>query len=639
MQINLSWDSSTGAAPSFFKAAVQQAANLLGAELLNPVSVTIQVGWNEIGGTAMAPNSGGLGGPSSSALASPYGTVSVNNQQITNLLVNQASLDGLSTLATTLSSTPLITSGYMILSSAQAKVMGVANPSATSFDGEVGFSLPSYATYNETVSVALHELAHALGRINGWVDTAGNVWNTSLDLYTYSAPGQLWNPASPTPGYFSLNGGVTSLGTFSTSDTADFANISDPFAAIASNSPALTPLDLQVLQTLGFDVAHPITLASNSVAHVTPNSFITGSGGDTVIFSSALSNYHINALSTSGMVTVQDTVPNQDAISTLLDVARLQFTDTSLAFDTGTTQSTGEAALLLGAAFGTQTVSDKVLLGDWIKFFDNGGTLQQAAQALVSSGNISAAGNTSFVTTLWQHVIGTPIDATDLSLYTNALANGTFTQASLLIAAANTIPNQAHLNLTGLGQTGLGFTPVSTNAQGIDSVSYASASTNYTLTGNPGAGTITVTGAGTTDTLIGVQHVKFTDVKLAFDMGSNQAGGQAAELIGAAYGDGALSNPTLVTSSLTAFEGGTTMQRVAQSVVASLNLGNSAFVSTLWQHVIGTPIDAVDLTGLTNDLTNGTFTQASLLSFAAANPINQNHVNLVGLAQHGLAYA
>lgn len=573
MQINLSWDPSTGAAPSFFRAAVQQAANLLGAELLNPVSVAIQVGWGEDGGAAIPSNAGATGGPSSNTYVS-YGPT--NNSQAIAILKNQALLNGYQDIATSLPASNPFGSNYLVLSATEAKVLGVSNPYPATYDGSIGFSTTNPATSSaEVVSIALHELTHALGRINGWVDSQGTSWYMPLDLYTYSAPGQLWNPANTsTPGYFSLDGGVTNLGNFSTRDPADFSNVtSDPFGITSSgygNRAIFTSLDLQVMQTLGFNTASsPI----------------------------------------------------------------------GVAYDLGTTQSTGEAALLLGAAFGTQVASDKVLMGDWIKFFDNGGTLLQGAQALVASGNISAADNASFVTALWQHVIGTPIDATDLSLYTNALANGTFTQASLLVAAANTIPNQAHLNLTGLGQTGLGFTPVSTNAQGIDSVSYASASTNYTLTGNPGAGTITVTGAGTTDTLIGVQHVKFTDVKLAFDMGSNQAGGQTAELIGAAYGDAALSNPTLVASSLTAFEGGTTMQRVAQSVVASLNLGNSAFVSTLWQHVIGTPIDAVDLTNLTNSLTNGTFTQASLLSFAAENPINQNHVNLVGLAQHGLVYA
>ncbi|NDU90918.1 MAG: DUF4214 domain-containing protein [Ferrovum sp.] len=571
MQINLSWDSSVASAPSSFKTEVQQAANMLDQSILNNVTVTIQVGWGEDGGASIPSSAAATGGPSSTTFAS-YGPT--NNSQAIATLKNQALLNGYQDIATTLPASNPFGSNYLMLSATEAKVLGVSNPYPAKYDGSIGFSTTDTTISSAgIVGIALHELTHALGRVNGWVDSQGTSWYTPLDLYTYSAPGQLWNPSNTsTPGYFSIDGGVTNLGNFSTWDPADFSNtITDPFGAqVAGSRITFTSLDLQVMQTLGFNTT------SSSIG---------------------------------------------------------------VAYDLGTTQSPGEAALLLGAAFGTQVVNDRVLVGDWIKLFDNGGTLLQGARALVGSGNISAADNASFVTALWQHVIGTPIDATDLALYTNALANGTFTQASLLVAAADTAPNQAHLNLTGLGQTGLGFTPVSTNAQGIESVSYASASTNYTLTGNPGAGTITVTGAAGADTLIGVQHVKFTNVKLAFDMGSNQAGGQAAELIGAAYGDSALSNQTLVASSLTTFDGGSTMQQAAQNVAASMNLSNTAFISTLWQHVIGTPIDAVDLASLINSLTNGTFTQASLLSFAAENPINQNHVNLVGLAQHGLVYA
>ncbi|WP_156472610.1 hypothetical protein, partial [Ferrovum myxofaciens] len=39
------------------------------------------------------------------------------------------------------------TNGYLILSPAEARIMGVPNPGATTYDGAVGFALPSYTTY------------------------------------------------------------------------------------------------------------------------------------------------------------------------------------------------------------------------------------------------------------------------------------------------------------------------------------------------------------------------------------------------------------------------------------------------------------------------------------------------------------
>ncbi|MBU6994285.1 MAG: NF038122 family metalloprotease [Ferrovum myxofaciens] len=278
MQINLNWDTSVSAAPSFFKAAVQQAANLLSATLLNPISVSIQVGWNEDGGTPMTPNSGGLGGDNSAAFANAS-ALSSNNVQAISLLVNQANLNGTPGVVAPLPTSNPFTNGYLILSPAEARIMGVPNPGATTYDGAVGFALPSYTTYNEMVDAALHEIAHALGRINGY-EAGGPLWYTPLDLYTYSAPGQLWNPTSSTPGYFSLNGGITNLGTFSGPDPADFANLADPFGYTDTNVTTLSPLDQKVMQTLGFDVAtnQPV-LAPNTITSTAPNSLFTGSGG------------------------------------------------------------------------------------------------------------------------------------------------------------------------------------------------------------------------------------------------------------------------------------------------------------------------------------------------------------------------
>ncbi len=146
MQIKLHWDTSVSAAPSFFQAAVQQAANLLSATLLNPISVSIQVGWNEDGGTPMPLNSGGLGGDNSAAYVSPY-ALSSNNVQAIGVLVNQANLNGTPGIVTHLPTSNPFPNGYLVLSPAEARIMGVTNPGATTYDGAVGFALPSYTNH------------------------------------------------------------------------------------------------------------------------------------------------------------------------------------------------------------------------------------------------------------------------------------------------------------------------------------------------------------------------------------------------------------------------------------------------------------------------------------------------------------
>ncbi len=636
MQINLSWDSSVSGAPAGFQAAVQQAATLLGQSILNPITVSIQVGWGEDAGSPMT--SGALGGFSQSVMADYYlGQIQQNNSQITASLSGQLAKNDIA-----LATSSNLPSGTLVLSTAQAQILGIPYTASSSYDGAIGFatSFPS----SVFLAGAIHELTHALGRVNGWV--SGGTWLTTLDMYTYSAPGQLWAPNATVPGYFSLDGGVTNLGNFSLADAGDFSSSTgsgDPFSEMTdSSATSLTLLDKQILQALGFAVAtNAITLAPNTMTHTAASTTFTGDGGDTVAFSGSESQYHINTTLTPGTITVQDTVAMRDGAAAFSNVARLQFTDQSIAFDLGTGQSTGQAAELLGAAFGPQAVTDKALMGDWIRFFDNGGNMQQAAHDLVASGNVSAADNASFVKTIWQNVVGTPIDSGNLTTFTNDLANGVFTQASLLDLAAGVTQNQTRINLTGLSQNGLSFSPVTTIGD-VSAVTYSNPSYDYSVTNNQNVGTITVSGSGVTDTLVGINRVKFSDAGVAFDLGPTQNAGETALLVNAADGSYGLSNRVLVGHILAlADQGASSLSVLAQAAMTSGALSfanNASFVQTVWQNVMGAPIDAADLATFTGYLNSGTYTETQLLSIAAGTSPNQSQVNLVGIAQHGLAY-
>src|ERR1700760_4834009 len=56
MQINVTYDSSVDAAPAAFKTDVQYAVNFLDAAFSNNVTLNINVGWGEVGGTALMPS-------------------------------------------------------------------------------------------------------------------------------------------------------------------------------------------------------------------------------------------------------------------------------------------------------------------------------------------------------------------------------------------------------------------------------------------------------------------------------------------------------------------------------------------------------------------------------------------------------
>ena len=154
-----------------------------------------------------------------------------------------------------------------------------------------------------------------------------------------------------------------------------------------------------------------------------------------------------------------------------------------------------------------------------------------------------------------------------------------------------------------------------------------------------GAAGLTVQDSGVTDVFSGVSRLHFSNESVAFDLGANQSAGQAAELIGAAYGSSSVSDAALFGQTLALFDGGKNMQQAAQTVLNGLNFGSyAAFVSAVWQNLAGSPIDAADLSTFTGLLNNGTFTEASLLAAAASLSVNQSNIGLVGLASHGIAF-
>lgn len=135
------------------------------------------------------------------------------------------------------------------------------------------------AGHQDFVGVSVHEIGHALGFTSG-VDTvdvthgsgpaAGTDLNnfrvhSVLDLYRYSAPGQL-NFASGGDPYFSIDGGSTNLATFSTgsfngdgqqaSHWEDGLGIGilDPTANPPGTINVISQLDLDALDVIGYDV-------------------------------------------------------------------------------------------------------------------------------------------------------------------------------------------------------------------------------------------------------------------------------------------------------------------------------------------------------------------------------------------------
>ena len=250
LTINLEYDANALAAPQSFRDGVQAAANVLEAAIDDPITVTIGVGYTEydLGGPAYMLLTDGysLGGVTSgvpisytalrAALANDE--TSPSDVEAVNSLPNTASLNGQS---------------EFLLSGAEAKALGAISTTDPTIDGYTGF--PASFTGNGLIGAAIVELTHALGLLNGqFVET----------LVEYTSPGNHYLGGT-TPAYFSLDGGNTNLANADVTFDSTLPLPYDSLSVYTSGTFALTPLALELLGVLGFDVTSTPTLPTPDI--------------------------------------------------------------------------------------------------------------------------------------------------------------------------------------------------------------------------------------------------------------------------------------------------------------------------------------------------------------------------------------
>lgn len=178
---------------------------------------------------------------------------------------------------------------YLDLTTANAKALGWVAPNPAAEDASITFSSAFSWDFDSSdgvgpglqdfVGVAIHEIGHALGFVSGvdavdycitnQIDLDPYAVYSVLDLFRYSAAGTL-NLAAGTNSYFSLDGGVTSLGGFSTGvyngDGRQASHwkdnlglgIMDPTANPAGQINTPSELDLLVFDVIGWDRVSPV---------------------------------------------------------------------------------------------------------------------------------------------------------------------------------------------------------------------------------------------------------------------------------------------------------------------------------------------------------------------------------------------
>ena len=180
------------------------------------------------------------------------------------------------------------------------------------------------------------------------------------------------------------------------------------------------------------------------------NDSIDGSTGiDTAIYGNSLSEFILTKGTDSWAIT------KSDESDSLVNIERLQFTDTNVALDLD--GNAGKTAKLLGAILGAEGVSNKVYVGAGLYFLDGGMTYEELMQAALDVVLGANASSLSVVDLIWTNIVGPPTPADNLPQYSALIDNGTYTAAELAVAAADHSLNTTNIDLVGLSQTGLEY--------------------------------------------------------------------------------------------------------------------------------------------------------------------------------------
>ena len=258
LTINLVYDANALAAPQSFRDGVQAATNALEAQIFDPITVNVGVGYGEygLGSGQYIPLAGG------ESLGGTPGGITVSYPALrAALLTNETTATGLSAV-TLLPNTPSLGGRTSFtISTALAKAFGVLPATAPATDGYIG--IPADFTGNTLVGGAFVEEVHALGLGIGASD---------LSLFSYTSPGVNNIAAVFPPAYFSLDGGVTNLGNYDVGfDSSLFYGLpGDPLEVPIQGTAVFTPLDRAEISAIGFDVnATPVLSTPNITPSVT----------------------------------------------------------------------------------------------------------------------------------------------------------------------------------------------------------------------------------------------------------------------------------------------------------------------------------------------------------------------------------
>ncbi len=296
----------------------QAAANLWEGFLLDPVTVNLDVGFDTLAPGVLGSASSVKGTVSYAATRNALAADATSADDATavanlaagpalNVYINRTAdnPNGAGSAIAYVDSDGGANNTTIRMNKANAKALGLTGPDATP-DAEITFSSSFSFDFDPTdgidagkidfVGVAFHEIGHALGFVSGVdiLDINSPPVNGPFndDLFTYISPLDLYRTTADALGagadldwtadtrtkHFSIDGGVTSLGTFAEGEhfgDGDQAShwedhlglgIMDPSSVPAGQANLITNLDILAMDVIGWDVANTVVVPAPAAA-------------------------------------------------------------------------------------------------------------------------------------------------------------------------------------------------------------------------------------------------------------------------------------------------------------------------------------------------------------------------------------
>jgi hypothetical protein len=269
MIINAVFDSSTTGAPAGFFTAVNAAVAYWEREIVNPITVTIQFGYNQVDGQTIGM--GALAESESQGISATYAQVEAGLGSAATTANDQIAVAHLPL------TDPTSGNGYFV-PLAEAEVLGLFGTSST-LVGYAGLSSAFPFTFDpnnrsasgdfDAIGAMEHEISEVLGRIAGsGTLESGTPFYAPLDLFRYVSTGVL--ATTPAAASFSIDG-THMLLPFNNpaggNDAGDWdATVHGDSFGEGSQGHAgrVSATDLEVMDALGFTLALPAASDFNS---------------------------------------------------------------------------------------------------------------------------------------------------------------------------------------------------------------------------------------------------------------------------------------------------------------------------------------------------------------------------------------